>query len=135
MAEAGYALRKAVFARLDGDASLALLIGTGRVHDEVPRGRVPPYLVIGEGTVKDWSTSSDRGHEHLLAIVIWSKEGGAKEALGIAAAALAALEGLAPALDGHRLVNLGALGTELRREADRSLVRATLRLRAVTEVV
>ena len=134
MAEASYALRKAIFARLDSDAGLTALIGAGRVHDEVPRGRTPPYLVIGEGTVRDWSTASDRGNEHLLALTAWSKEAGAREALGIASAALAALEGLAPAIDGHRLINLVALGIEVRREDNRSLVRATLRLRAVTEM-
>jgi hypothetical protein len=134
MAEPSFALRKAVLARLAADAALTALIGAGRVHDEVPRGRAPPYLVIGEGTVRDWSTSSERGHEHLLVLTAWSAAGGAREAFAIAAAAAASLEGLPALLDGHRLANLVWLGTEVRREAARSLVRATVRLRAATEV-
>ena len=134
MTDAGFALRKAIFARLVADAAIVGLIGPGAVFDEVPRGREPPYLVLGEGTVKDWSTSSDRGHEHQLTLSAWSKEGGARQALAMASAVVACLEAMASALDGHRLVNLLALSTEVRRERERRLLRASIRLRAVTEV-
>jgi hypothetical protein len=132
---AALALRKAIFARLSADAPLRALIGPGSVFDEVPRGQEPPYLTLGEGNVKDWSTSSDRGHEHHLVITAWSKQGGVAEVLSIAAAAVATLEAMPAALEGHRLVNLVGLGTEVKREADRRLVKAGLRLRAVTEAV
>jgi hypothetical protein len=135
MPDAGFALRKAVVARLLQDAALTGLLGQGRVFDEVPRAGQAPYLVLGEGSVRDWSSASDRGHEHRLTLAVWSKEGGAKEALAIADAAVTALESLPVALDGHRLVNLIALDSEVRREADRRLLRAIIRLRAVTEVV
>jgi hypothetical protein len=90
--------------------------------------------VIGEGQIRDWSASLYRGHEHLMLLAAWSKEGGAKEVFAIAEAVLASLEGLAPALDGHRLVNLVGLATDVKREAERRLLRATIRLRAVTEI-
>jgi len=70
-----------------------------------------------------------------MLLAAWSKEGGAKEVYAIADAVLTSLEGLAPTLDGHRLVNLVGLATDVKREADRRLLRATIRIRAVTEVV
>lgn len=135
MPNASFALRKAVYSRLSSDAAVTALLGAGRIHDEVPRGREAPYAVIGEGSVKDWSTSADRGHEHVLALAAWSKEGGAKEAFAIADAIVASLEAMPATLEGHRLVNLVALATEVKREADRRLLRAAIRIRAVTEVV
>jgi hypothetical protein len=134
MTDPSQALRKAIHAQLSADAPLLALLGPGRIHDEVPRGREPPYVVIGEGQLRDWSTTLYRGHEHLMLLAAWSKEGGAKEAYAIADALLAALEGLGPALDGHHLVNLVGLATDVKREADRRLVKATIRVRAVTEV-
>ena len=133
MPNASYALRKAILSRLSADVPLTALLGAGRIHDEVPRGRDAPYAVIGEGSIKDWSASTDRGHEHALPVSVWSKEGGAKEAFAIADAIVASLEAMPPALEGHRLVNLVALATEVKREADRRLIRAVIRIRAVTE--
>jgi hypothetical protein len=134
MPDPSFALRKAIHAQLSADGPLLTLLGPGRIHDEVPRGREPPYVVIGEGQIRDWSASLYRGHEHLMLLAAWSKEGGAKEVFAIAEAVLASLEGLAPALDGHRLVNLVGLATDVKREAERRLLRATIRIRAVTEV-
>jgi Protein of unknown function (DUF3168) len=133
MAEAVFALRKAIVAKLAADAALIALMGAGRVYDEVPRGAEPPYLVLGDGSVRDWSTSSDRGHEHAFIVAAWSRQGGAAQAFDIAAAAAAALAALPAALDGHRLVNLVVLATEVRRDRERRLTQATMRLRAVTE--
>lgn len=134
MTDASFALRKAVYARLTGTPALIALLGGARIHDEVPRALEPPCIATGEGSVADWSTSSDRGHEHRLSLSIWSKEGGAREALAIANTVIAALEAMPAALDGHRLVNLVAVATDVRREAERRLVRATIRIRAVTEL-
>src|SRR5262245_5778128 len=119
MANAALALRKAIFARLSTDPALLALLGPERVFDEVPAAQEPPYLTIGEGRTREWSTSSDRGDEHQIVLTAWSKQGGAAEALGIAAAAASALETLPPGLDGHHLVNLVALATEVKRQADR----------------
>lgn len=142
LADAASALRSALYRRLVADPGVLAALGGPAVHDAVPRGLSPPYLVLGEGGVKDWSTSSDHeggglGHEHAVQLVAWTGGGGSAEAFRIADAAAACLAAMPPGAlpGGHRLVNLVALGTEVRRERDGRLVRATLRLRAVTEVI
>jgi hypothetical protein len=135
MPDPSFALRKAIHARLGGDATLASLLPGQSVFDEVPRGREPPYVTLGEGTVKDWSTSSDRGHEHQLALTVWSAEGGVKQVFAVADAVVASLEAMPAALDGHRLVNLVALATEVKRDSGRRLVKGVVRIRAVTEAL
>ena len=86
MPDPSFALRKAIHARLGGDAALAALLPPAQsVFDEVPRGREPPYVALGEGTVKDWSTASDRGHEHQLVLaVVVASEGGVRQVFAIA---------------------------------------------------
>lgn len=135
MADASSALRKSLYACLTGDAPLLGLLGGTFVYDEVPRAKSAPYLVIGEGGVKDWSTSLDRGHEHLLQIAVWSEQGGAGEANAIAHAAQRALEAMPPSLEGHHLVNIAVTGIDVKREANGRLIKAALRIRAVTETV
>lgn len=129
------ALRAAIQARCAADSSLAgLMGGSVRLYDEPPRGAEPVYALFGEAEARDWSTSGDRGHEHLFAIVVWARPGSA--ASGVAAAdRLGALLDEAPlVLAGHRLVGLTVTATEIARDDKAGLARITLRLRAVTEV-
>lgn len=135
MPGATYALRKGIFARLSNDATLAGLLGGARIYDEPPRGEASPCILLSEGTVKDFSSASVRGHEHQMTLSIWSTVPGTREAFEIADAAVSALESMGATLDGHRLINLVALSTEVKREPDRQRVRGTIRLRALTEVL
>lgn len=129
------ALRAAIGARCAADSGLAeLLGGAGRIFDEPPRGAAPPYAAFGEAETRDWSTSSDRGHEHDLRIVVWA-------APGSTAGAVAAAERLAGLLDesdltlsGHRLVSLAVTEQAVDRDPDTNVGRVTVRLRATTEV-
>jgi len=100
MPDPSFALRKAIHARLGGDAKLASLLPGQSVFDEVPRGREPPYVTLGEGTVKDWSTASDLGHEHQMALTVWSAEGGVRQVFAVADALVASLEAMRPASTG-----------------------------------
>lgn len=129
------ALRQAIHARLVGDAALTALLGGPRVHDEPPRAAAGLYVVFGEGRARDWSTGSDRGHEHEVALIVWSKAGGAKPALEAADRIVALLDDAALTLGGHRLVNLRVTASETRRDEKAGVARVTLRLRAVTEVL
>jgi Protein of unknown function (DUF3168) len=123
------ALRAAILAATQGDAALAALMGGAvRIHDEPPRAAEPVYAVFGDAAARDWSTGADRGHVHEATIVVWAREGSARSAL-LAAEHIAAF-----ALPGHRLVSLRVVAMEAGRDADTRLARATLRLRAVTEV-
>ena len=130
------ALRRAIHARLAGDAELVRLLKGPRVYEEPPRGAQPPYVAFGEATLRDWSDTSGAGHEQLVTLLIWSGEPGAKQALDLGARVAALLDGAALALQGHRLVNLRLTAQELKREGRPDpLRRLALKLRAVTEVI
>jgi hypothetical protein len=129
-------LRGAIFARLSADPELASFMGGSlRLYDEPPRGSEPVYAVFGPAVARDWSTDTDRGHEHEAAIVTWAKPGSARTALLVAERMADLLHGADLALAGHRLVLLRATALESDRDATTNLARATLTLRAVTEVM
>jgi hypothetical protein len=67
--------------------------------------------------------------------VVFAKPGSARSALLAADRMAALLDDAALALDGHRLVNLRITAAESARDERTGLARATLRLRAVTEVL
>jgi hypothetical protein len=127
------ALRAAVVARLLADAGLSALLGGARVHDEPPRGASPPYVLVGDVATSDASGDEAPAEEHLLALEVWSREGGLSEALKVADRAVRLLDGAALTLDGFRLASLAWRTTDAGRFADAGLRRATVTFRAVTE--
>ena len=129
------ALRGAIFARLSADAELASLMGGSlRLYDEPPRGSEPVYAVFGPAAARDRSTDTDQGHEHEAAIVVWAKPGSARTALLVAERMADLLHGADLALAGQRLVLLRVIALESDRDLATNLARATLRLKALTEV-
>jgi hypothetical protein len=129
------ALRRAILAVAYNDAELAALMGGQvRLYDEPPRAADPVYGVFGSASARDWSTDTDRGHEQTVTLVIWAKAGSARTALLVAERISVLLDDASLSLDGHRLVNLRVTSTDADRERDSNLARATVRLRAVTEV-
>jgi len=129
------ALRRAILDAAAADAQLKSLMGGSlRLHDEPPRGAEPVYALFGDVTAEDWSTDFDRGHEQDLSIVVWAERGGARTALSAAERFAAILDNAPLTLDGHPLINLRVTELASARDKDTQLTRATLRLRAVTEV-
>lgn len=130
------ALRQAILAAVRNDSLLAALMGgSARLHDEPPRAAEPVYAVFGDVTAEDASTSSERGHEQDLALVVWSREGSARSGLEAAERLASLLDDAPLALAGHRLANVRIRSIAADRDPDTGLARVTLRLRAVTEVV
>lgn len=129
-------LRAAIRARCLADPTLAALMGgSARLFDEPPRGEPPVYGLFGDATLRDWSDTGGRGHEQDLAIVVWARPGSAASGLAAAARISDLLDDADLALDGHRLVALAATAMDVDRDPDTRQARATLRLRAVTEVL
>ncbi len=134
MSSASWALQQALFSTLAADVTLAgLLGGSGRIHDHVPQGTACPYVVLGPITTRDWSTASEEGSEHILALHVWSRASGKHEAQEIAERLRTQLHEASLSPPGHRLVNLRHEFTDVRRQRDDLHVRAVLRFRAVTE--
>lgn len=126
------ALQQAVFAALAADSGVAALVG-GRIHDEVPRNGVFPYLVLGEAEMRDWSTKTDTGAALVFPVTVWSRTPGFAEAKRIAAAVQAALAGAALTLAGAKLVDLAFQGASFARARDGVTRSATLKFRALLE--
>ena len=130
------ALRAAVLARLSADPALATLMGGAvRLHDEAPRGAEPVYAVFGTADAKDWSSDGSRGHEQAAAIVVYAKPGSALSGVQAAERIAELLDDASLALLGHRLVALRVVAFAADRDETSNLARATVHLRAVTEVV
>ena len=127
------AVRKAIHNALAADAALAALLGGVKIYDDAPREAQPPYVAFADFQSRDWSTSSDRGAEHLVFINVWSTQRGAREALAVAEQVRSLIDDQPLTLDGNHLVNLRFLQLDTRRENNGRLTRATLRFRAVTE--
>lgn len=129
------ALKAALRGVLTGDSILSGLLGGPKVHDEVPRGEAAPYVAFGDVSARDNGTVSDAGHVTELQLMVWSRQGGTREALIIADRAAQLIEDASLILEGHRLVQARVTATEVRRQPDKDLTRVMLRLRLVTEVI
>lgn len=127
------ALQTAVVERLESDPDVLAIIGTGRVFDRLITRAGPPYLVLGQATVADYSTGDADGSEHRFEIEAWTKQNGRKQAVELADAVRAALHDTDLTLDGAALINLRHERTVSRRAPRTGLHVARLRFRAVTE--
>ena len=68
MPSANWPLQQALFAKLTGDASLLASLGGPRVYDDVPQGADFPYLTFAQSTLRDWSTATESGEEHVVTL-------------------------------------------------------------------
>lgn len=83
--------------------------------------------------MRDWSTGSEGGYEHLLTLHVWSQANGRREAHEIMGALSEALHEAALTLTGHRLVSLRHEQSDARREPDGETTLGIVRLRALVE--
>lgn len=128
-------LKAAIRAALLADAAFVTALGGTHVYDEVPRNIEPPYGAFGDAQSRENGTASGPAHQSDMILTFWSRQGGTAEALALAERAEAILDLAALAPAGHRLILLRVSGVDLRQEAGRGLFRASLRLRALTEVL
>jgi len=135
MTSASHDLQKSIYAALTGSPSVTALLGGPRVYDDVPREAVPPYVTLGQSTVRDWSTGSEDGHEHILTLHVWSQAAGRKETQEIIGALEATLHDASLALAAHRLINLRHEFSDTRRDPDGETYHGIVRYRAVTEPI
>lgn len=133
MAEPGWELQKAIYSSLSADAGLTTLLGGPAIYDRAPANADFPYVTFSSANIADWSTQTDRGHEHEVRLDIWSRENGRGAALEIAAAIDAALSGAVLVLSGHDLINFTFEQSDIALDEDGDTFHAVLRYRAVTE--
>ncbi|MEL6373421.1 MAG: DUF3168 domain-containing protein [Pseudomonadota bacterium] len=133
MVSAGFALQRAVYETLIADHGVLAALGGPHVFDDVPQGTAFPYVTFGRSTLRDWSTGSDRGEEHLVTLHVWSRGAGRKLVHDVMAALRDALHERALNVSDHRLINLRHVSSDARRESDGQTYHGVVRYRAVTE--
>tara|TARA_X000001382_G_scaffold5313_1_gene4518 strand:+ start:623 stop:1027 length:405 start_codon:yes stop_codon:yes gene_type:complete len=85
MTDHSFNLQKAIFSTLNGDSTLTSTLSV-TIHDHVPQGTEFPYVVIGEETMTDDSSTKDIDfNEFTLVIHTFSRNRGRKEAKQIMA--------------------------------------------------
>lgn len=125
-------LQQAVYSTLNG-ASLLDEAGNaiGGVYDDVPEGKVYPYVVIGEETQSNISTKSSDLHEHTLTIHVWSQYRGRKEIKVIMKQIYDSLHNNAITVTGASLVDIKQEFEQTLMESDGITRHGVMRFRAV----
>jgi hypothetical protein len=123
------ALQTALFALLDGDATLAVLV-PGGVHDAPPPGTPQgTYVVLGEEETIDRSDVTGPGAEHRVLISVLSDADGFATAKAAAARIAQLLPGQTPTLSQGRIVDTWFHNAQARRVEGGTVRRIDLRFR------
>lgn len=133
MTSASWALQKSIYQALSGDAGVTANLGEGRIFDDPPQRSTMPYVTFGQTTIRDWSTGSEPGDEHVVTLHVWSRTDGRREVHDIMHAVRDALHDRDLSLEAHRLVSLRHVLSEARRDPDSDTYHGIVRLRALTE--
>ncbi|MCB1504687.1 MAG: DUF3168 domain-containing protein [Hyphomicrobiaceae bacterium] len=133
MANAGLELQKAIYQALRSGAEVLGLLGSAKVYDDTPQRTEFPYVTFGQSLVRDWSTGTEAGHEHVITLHVWSRAAGRKQVREIMAAIETVLHDRQLTVAGHSLVNLRHEFSDARRDPDGETYHGTVRFRAVTE--
>ena len=127
-----WALQKAVYARLAGDADLQGLAGDPpRIFDAPPPRAAFPYLTLGETRVRVWP-GVPGGLEHELRVHVFSRYEGRREVKQILNAVYDALQEAPLVIPGQRLVTLRFVFADIFPRGDNGIFEGVSRFRAVT---
>jgi hypothetical protein len=137
-------LQKAMVAVLRGDTGAepftlkSILGGNPTVLDHVPEDQAMPYLEFVDASMNDWDvtpTEEDEGYgkEHRIQWSVWSEYEGKRQAGNAIRRVEELFRDWAPALTGHRLINIRMLFSDVVRDPDGQAYQGVIQFRAVTE--
>src|SRR3990172_9021477 len=132
-AVASWALQRSIYQALANSSDLTALLGGARVYDDPPQAAAYPFVSLGQSMIRDWSTGTEDGFEHILTLHVWSRAGGKKQVHEIIEAIKGALHDQPLVLEDHYLVNLRHEFSEARQDPDGDTFHGIVRYRAVTE--
>lgn len=133
MSSPSLALQEAMRAALLAHAPLRLLLGGAHVHEELPRGARPPFVLFETIETRDWSVADQKAHEHFVALSVKTNSRSRRLAQQVLDEIETVLDGAGLSLAGHRLVNLRLTFWSVTRQGES--YGANLRFRAATEPV
>jgi hypothetical protein len=129
----GWLLQRGIYQALAGSPDLGALIGGTRIYGDPPQAASYPFITLGQSLLRDWSTGTEDGAEHLLTLHVWSRAGGKKQVHDIIEAIKSTLYDQPLALVDHDPVNLRHEFSEARPDPDGDTYHGIVRYRAVTE--
>ena len=133
MSSAQQEMNEQVFKSLTGDVALVSALNGSKVFDRVPERVSPPYIVMGQMSGTDWSTSTEGGEVVTFTLHTWSKTNSREESHNLQSHVRRILESGAVTLPGHHLISLRALFSEVRRARISARLHGVMRFRGVTE--
>jgi Protein of unknown function (DUF3168) len=133
MIPSSVALQTAVFAALSTSTELTALLGGPRIYDDAPHATAFPYITFGQSVVREASTSTEPGDEHIFTIHTWSRSQGRRETHMILDIIRARLHDATPTVTDHRVINLRHEFSDTRRDPDGETIHGICRFRALTE--
>src|SRR5699024_9399959 len=130
-------LQQALFEAIAADQACAALLGD-RIHDAAPpfgpdAGAEGLYLTLGDETVTDWSTASDRGARHRVVLTVHAPQRGFADAKRAAAAVADVVLDGELALSRGRVVGARFAGARTRRAEGDALREVELRFEITVE--
>ena len=131
MSSPSLALQEAMRTALLAHAPLRLLLGGAHVHEELPRGARPPFVLFETIETRDWSVADQKAHEHFVALSVKTNSRSRRLAQQVLDEIETVLDGAGLSLAGHRLVNLRLTFWSVTRQGE--TYGANLRFRAATE--
>jgi Protein of unknown function (DUF3168) len=76
---ASWSLQRGIYQALANSSELGVLLGGTRIDGDAPRAASYPFISLGQSLIRDWSTGTEEGAEHLLTLHVWSRAGGKKQ--------------------------------------------------------
>jgi hypothetical protein len=130
-------LQQALHAAIAGDASCAAIFGP-RIFDAAPPHAADAaaeglYLTMGDETVADWSTATDRGARHTVTLVVHAPRHGFAEAKQAAAAVSDVVLDAPLAPSRGRVVDSRFIGARTRRTESNALRQVEMRFSITLE--
>jgi len=126
-------LQQAIFTTLTGSTVLVNYLGGEKIYNDTPEDTPFPYVTIGQSLMRDWSTASDQGREHLLRLHVWSRAAGGTETQLITEEIINIVHDQSLILQDNLLINLRFSGADVLLDSDGKTHHSILRFRAVTE--
>ncbi len=133
---ASWSVQKSLVQALKSDVVLSGLLSGQNVFDHVPQRSPWPFVSIGNVASRDLSMSdSESGAEHFVTVHVWSRAKGKKQCYEIMEVVRSILHDSHPTVEGHALVNLRYVSSDVGLDPDGETVHGVMRFRVVTELV
>lgn len=126
-------LQKAIHQELIANVPLVSALGDAKIYDHNPEAAGFPYIVLGEATCTDWSTSTEDGNQHNFMLHIWSRRSDRQQIYNIQQILRDSLHDSELSAADHHIINLRLELCEVRTDVESGHMHGVMRFRAITE--